>query len=264
MFDLNVLRIKCPINKIINSGLVIKCLVYKMVSFTSYVMYHIKSDIKGFVRVTWFMDDSRTLLPPIRAGWRYKDGKLLFCRTWEQEDRGKSGDKITKDVLLGTMQGVENYLAFTAEVGEEFDGWLPTLDTNMMVDRNKKVLYKHFEKEPCSKKTIQRMSAMGENSKQQILSQDLIRRLMNTSELLSKEYKEEVIDKYAEKIQNSGFSKEQTIRIIINPRGYEGKRRRRSAKGLPLRSTAKKSRMMRYKKKLLSNSTWFKKRGSKE
>ena len=135
------------------------------------------------------MDDSRTLLPPIRAGWRYKDGKLLFCKTWEQEDKDKSGDKITKEVLLGYMQGVENYLAFTAEVGEEFDGWLPTFDTKMMVDRSNRILYKNFEKETFSKKTIQRMTVMGENSKQQILSKDLIRRLMNTSELLSKENK---------------------------------------------------------------------------
>ena len=49
MFDLNVLRIKCPFNKTIESGLGIKCVLYKMVSLTSYEMYHTKSDIKGFV-----------------------------------------------------------------------------------------------------------------------------------------------------------------------------------------------------------------------
>ena len=49
MFDLNVLWIKCPINKTIDPGLGIKCLVYNMVSLMSYVNYHTKPDIKGFV-----------------------------------------------------------------------------------------------------------------------------------------------------------------------------------------------------------------------
>ena len=40
MFNLNVLWIKCPIDKTIDSGLGIKCPVYKMVSLFSYVMYH--------------------------------------------------------------------------------------------------------------------------------------------------------------------------------------------------------------------------------
>ena len=63
---------------------------------------------------------------------------------------------------------------------------------------------------------------------------------------------------------NSGFSKEQTLRIIINGiKGYEGKRKRRAALGLPLRSTAAQSRSNRYKKKLLSNANWFKKKKSK-
>ena len=57
---------------------------------------------------------------------------------------------------------------------------------------------------------------MGENTKLQILPHDLIRRLLNTSERLDRagsiwEYREEV-----QKFQNSGFSREQTLRIIVN------------------------------------------------
>ena len=55
MFALNVLWIKCPINKTIDSDLGIKCLVYKMVSLMSYVMYHIKSDQKGFVCIFMYV-----------------------------------------------------------------------------------------------------------------------------------------------------------------------------------------------------------------
>ena len=63
MFYLNVLRTKCPINKTIDPGFGIKCLVYKMVSLMSYVMYHTKTDIKGFVSIFVKVDSLTKLLP---------------------------------------------------------------------------------------------------------------------------------------------------------------------------------------------------------
>ena len=45
---------------------------------------------------------------------------------------------------------------------------------------------------------------MGENSKKQILSQEMVRRLMNTSEGLQREEYWKIADEYADKLQNSG------------------------------------------------------------
>ena len=46
------------------------------------------------------------------------------------------------------MEGVENYLKFTGETGEDFEGgWLPTLDTNLKVTKENKVLFKMYEKD---------------------------------------------------------------------------------------------------------------------
>ena len=53
MFDLHVSWIKCPINKTIDSGLGIKCLVSKMVILMSYVMHQTKSDIKDLSVYLW-------------------------------------------------------------------------------------------------------------------------------------------------------------------------------------------------------------------
>ena len=54
-----------PIDKTINSGLEIKCLVYKMVSLLSYVIYNKKWDIKGFVGIFMIFDSLTKLLPDI-------------------------------------------------------------------------------------------------------------------------------------------------------------------------------------------------------
>ena len=45
-----------------------------------------------------YVDDSRTLLPPIKAGWRWEDGKLAYTRRWELEDGCISGEHRTKEI----------------------------------------------------------------------------------------------------------------------------------------------------------------------
>ena len=113
-----------------------------------------------------YVDDARTLLPPIKAGWRWEGGRLAYTRRWEDEDSTISGELRTKNILMETMKGVETYLNFTVESGEDFEGgWLPTLDTNLKVDNTNQVQIKFYEKDTCSKKTVQMDSAMEENAK---------------------------------------------------------------------------------------------------
>ena len=64
---------------------------------------------------------------------------------------------------------------------------------------------------------------------------------------------------YAVKILTSGYSVEQTRRIILSGlRGYEAKVRRRTDEGVPLYRTSEDSGTSRAKKKILGKSTWFK------
>ena len=57
---------------------------------------------------------------------------------------------------------------------------------------------------------------MNENSKMQILSNDMVRRLLNIKDDLRATYKGAVVDKYAEKLLLSAYSREQTLRIVKN------------------------------------------------
>ena len=96
---------------------------------------------------TRYMDDGRTAMPPIRPGWRWINGSLLFNLKWEREDQELTDIEITKRVILGTLNGVEDYLRFTIETEEDFmDRWLPTLDTKLRVDGSNQVLHGFYEK----------------------------------------------------------------------------------------------------------------------
>ena len=104
---------------------------------------------------------------------------------------------------------------------------------------------------------------MEENSKMKTLSNDLIRRLLNTQEGLDKRESEEVIDKYGKKLLNSGYRKEKVVSILLaGIRGYRSKVRRCREKGVPLFRTAAESLRGRQFKRLVGSKEWYKKRKS--
>ena len=204
-----------------------------------------------------YMDDGRTFLPPIKPGWRWEGGKVVYCKRWEMTDKELEPEEITRRVLMGSMGGIEDYLSFTTEIGGEFDdGWLPTLDTALRVTPENKIEYKFYEKPEGAKTTIQVRTAMGENARNQTLSQEMVRRLMNTSEGLPENYYWEITDNYVTKLHNSGYSLEQIRKIILaGIKGFESKKERCKKEGRPLRRTAEESLGARMKNKLVGKAT---------
>ena len=217
---------------------------------------------------TWllarYMDDARAFLQPFQPGWRYSSRGLEYCLRWATEDEDLTATERTKRILAGTMKGVEQFLEFTFETCEddEFQGWLPTLDSKFRVEDNNQVSYMHYEKDTCSRRTIQTRTAMNENSKMQILANDMIRRLLTTKEDLGADVKGAVVDQYATKLLHSGYTREQTRKILKNGiKGYIGRKKNRERAGKKLRSTANESRSSRYMKKLLGKTSWYRKKG---
>ena len=81
-----------------------------------------------------YMDDGRTVLPPFKVGWRWYDGRIVYCMRWAKEDESLSSLERTRRIILGSMEKIEEFLSFTTETEEDFsDGWLPTLDVALRV-----------------------------------------------------------------------------------------------------------------------------------
>ena len=97
----------------------------------------------------------------------------------------------------------------------------------------------------------------------QCLSNDLVRRLLNTREQLPSKYRAEVVDAYGMKLLTSGYTLVQVRRILANGiKGYVRKCKRRKEEGLRLHRTAEESAGNRSRKRLLGKSSWFKGRSS--
>ena len=210
-----------------------------------------------------YMDDGRVILAPIKAGWRWVEGGLKWCKKWEVEDCNIDATERTSKILHHTMNDIEEFLTFTMETSLDFSsGWLATLDTDLQMTEKNTLEYKFYEKPMSSNVTVQKDTAMDENQKIKTLSNELTRRLLNTSESLGDEERVVVVDRYTQKLINSGFGVEQTRKIVVNGiLAYERKlRESRTIPGRKIHRTAQESSGKRLRKKLLDKTEWFKKK----
>ena len=159
---------------------------------------------------------------------------MRVVRIWADYVTGYRQQRRTKKFLLATQNTIKDYLKFTAEGPRDFQGgWLPTLDTSLKVLEDNTTIFKYYEKEHSSKKTLQQKTALEENSKQKIISNDFIRRLVNTLEGQDKEVMVDIADRYAQKLINSGYSHELARKTIVNGiRGFA--RRKKSSRNFQL------------------------------
>jgi hypothetical protein len=169
---------------------------------------------------------------------------------------------VASKILHDTMNGLEDCLVFTIETGSDFvDGWLPTLDTSMKVSDRNLILYRFFEKPVSSNTTLLPNTALGENLKIKSLGNDMIRRMLNTSELVDMETRCKVVDSFATKLITSGYNLEKIRQIIISGlKGYEKQLKiSRQPGGRPLHQNSGQSKAKRQRNKLLGKSEWFRK-----
>ena len=110
-----------------------------------------------------------------------------------------------------------------------------------------------------SKYVIMEKSAMEHSSKLSILSNDLVRRLLNTKEDIHQERKDQIIDEYSLKLLRSGYSVNVTRTILISGlRSFNKKITAAKQSGQPLHRPAHTSLESRLRKKIFQKTSWFK------
>ena len=152
------------------------------------------------------------------------DGTLQYRKEWREEERlsGMTALHKTTEVLQEIMNGICGWLSLTMETEEMFGGWLPTLELEIKTMDDNKVLFQYFDKPMVLNMVLHRRSAIPEATRRATLNQELIRRMVNTSKMVSDERRVEIVDKYSEKLMNSEHPLDQTRNIIIGGlKGYE-------------------------------------------
>ena len=128
----------------------------------------------------------------------------------------------TTQILKDIRNSICGWLTLTMETEDMFGGVLPTLDLELWVRADNKVLFKYFEKAMVPDMVLHKRSAIPESTRRATLNQELIRRMVNTSEMVGMSMRLEIVDKYARKLINSEYSVEYTRSVIVGGlKGYE-------------------------------------------
>jgi hypothetical protein len=135
------------------------------------------------------------------------EGDVVFRGNWREEERaaGMTGLEKTIQIIKAIMNEIGNFLTITMESCMDFPDWkLPTLDLNIWVNEENITLWSFFSKPMACNYVIQKVRAMPENIKITTLNQEVIRRMVNTSELVNIQTRLNILDSFAQKIVNSG------------------------------------------------------------
>ena len=132
-----------------------------------------------------------------------------------------------------------------------------------MVENVNIVLFEFFEKEMVSPMVLHRRSAMPEGIRKATLNQELVRRMVNTSERVPLADRVLVVDEYAQKLINSEYRIEDAREIIIGGlKGYERllslSKDFSNPKWKPLHVAGKFNARNRRVAKLRTKGNWFK------
>ena len=126
-------------------------------------------------------------------------------------------------------------------------------------------MFSFYEKPMVARTVLMKRSAMPENTRMATLNQEMIRRMINTSERAGDDERCEIVDKYATKLVNSEYSITTTRKIISGGlKGYErmlsGSMNKLEPGWKPLHMPASFKSKERRTAKMLAKANWFKSR----
>ena len=209
-----------------------------------------------------YMDDIRCFLKAIREGWRWVNGHLCHTKDWENEDMesGISPSSRTARVLVGMMNDVFTFLKFTTELAEHFsDIKLPSFDTNVCVADRLTILFEYYGKPMATNLMVQAESALSKDIKLSSLSEEITRRLRNTSLEVDTGRKVEILEEACTRMKTSGHQ-DSFIREAVT-KGIQNFRRSNlletDRQYLQLYQYANWRKNMRSKTKAMKRKTWF-------
>ena len=228
-----------------------------------------KAEIKTYLRSA-YVDDIRLIIKLFRnLKWNDDTKSFDILETDVQNDLEKLTVYCAEE-LRKAMESINPDLRFTIELEADFhDKKLPTLDTNIWFSRPESgapiVQYEFFEKSMNSKFCILEKSAMAYESKLSILSNEVVRRLLNTSKKIPQDKKDSIMNGFVHKMLLSGYSVGQCRDILISGiRFFNAQVSRAKQSGSKLHRSAQSSLVSRLKKKITAKTSWYKPRPNKD
>ena len=222
--------------------------------------------IAGLVKIASgrYVDDENPVLKPVQFGERLIDDKLVICPEFIQQDKQVPHDKRTYDILQQIANKIWPNIQFTVDIPSECpSGLIPMLDMEVGINQVGQVTRQFYSKPMATPFTIPSRSAHTWQTKRSTLTQEGVRRLLNTSQNTSKIIRNDIMQQWDKKMNVSGYDEKfrtNVIRAAIKI--YNHKVVTSEQGGRPLYRPTGWQSSERAIEKLVKRQTWYAGKGS--
>ena len=212
--------------------------------------------------------ESINIMKKLKPGVRYCEENRVFefRGEWLEQDllSNKTDAERTELEVRKAMNSISKDLVFTTETESDFPNKrLPTLSFQMWSERQG-IRHSYFEKDMRSQILTMKQSSQSEQSKFNILVNELTRRFEVLDKDITVDEKIDIVDHYTQQLVNSGYGLEQIKEIVESSlKGILRKEERRKMSEERYRN-AKETLQERNMKKLTENTTWFREKENNE
>jgi hypothetical protein len=206
-----------------------------------------------------YVDDSNSAYLATELGARYEQGELIIRQDLIESDRSVPPDKRTFILVQEVANSIWENIQWTYDVPSSHDGHkMPVLDLKVGMN-GRRVEFKFYEKAVSTRYTILSRSAHSWQTKRSTLTQEGVRRMLNTCPSASVETRRDIMQTWDHKMLVSGYSesfRRKVIRAAVDI--YRDKLSRAADGGTPLYRSRSWQRSRRDTEKALKVVTWYK------
>ena len=208
-----------------------------------------------------YIDDLRLFLHPISPGWKWSSNGWEYDETHSDN---RSPIERTKEEIKKSLNTVTNFIQFTTEGEEDFNGFLPTLDFQTKVQESGQILFKFFTKPMSNNITIQFGTGLAKNVIFSALRQELIRRMVNCCTELDWDSRLSIVSDFIQLLVNSGhryaFIKSVTLQAITKYKYmlWRASLKKEDERYRPIYRSRVYDQLKRQITKMVEARTWFK------
>ena len=238
----------------------------------------VKENLITIYLLAWYVDDVNLLVKALEMGWRWTGQKLEWKEEWRNEDLESNmmSDVRTMKELRKMSDSILDFVQFEEVSASQCPGGkVPMLDFQLWKEEQKvkvegkgeilktSIKFEFYEKKVACNTVIMESSAMPKRTKISTLSQEIIRRMKNTSRNISNERRNEILSEFMKKMKRSGYNAKTRREVLISGmKGYIKMVRTEEEGGTKVNRPRWEGATTRRYRKLAGKSNWYKKKSN--
>ena len=210
-----------------------------------------------------YVDDVNYGLHPTPPGARYVDGRIYIEEAMAVQDILTPDDERTMKIIRDVGNSIHESTQLEYDCPSlHADNKMPILDLKVWVNEQNTIMHEFYAKDVSSKAVVNYSSALPDNVKRTVLSQEGLRRLLNCSRSLPWSEKTKHLTEFSKNLQYSGYNKFFRFHTIASSiKAYNNLCSKEDDGERPLYRPRSWNESERRENKRLKKNEWFKKDG---